>query len=365
MLPKFETEYRHILQKIEGIDPIKYAKTRNFLSGDVTYLSPYISRGVISTKEVLASVLAKGYKLYEIDSFAKELAWRDYFQRVGQHKDLNQAIKQEHHPVKHHKIPDAITLAQTDILGIDEAIKQLYATGYMHNHCRMYTAMVCCNIGQAHWLQPAKWLYYHLLDADWASNSCSWQWVAGANSSKKYYANQENINKYTYTKQTQTFLDISYEALAEMDVPKVLEKTSAFNLKTALPLPTPIEIDNQLPTYIYNFYNLDPTWKKQEKANRILLLEPNHFEAYPISTNSLNFMLGLGKNIPNLQIFVGEFNALKLQVEPSTIHYKEHPFNQHYTGERHDRNWMAAELDGYFPSFFSYWKQLEKYLKKA
>lgn len=119
MLPKFETEYRHILQKIEGIDPIKYAKTRNFLSGDVTYLSPYISRGVISTKEVLASVLAKGYKLYEIDSFAKELAWRDYFQRVGQHKDLNQAIKQEHHPVKHHKIPDAITLAQTDILGID------------------------------------------------------------------------------------------------------------------------------------------------------------------------------------------------------------------------------------------------------
>jgi deoxyribodipyrimidine photo-lyase len=229
----------------------------------------------------------------------------------------------------------------------------------------MYTAMVCCNIGQAHWLQPAKWLYYHLLDADWASNSCSWQWVAGANSSKKYYANQENINKYTYTKQTQTFLDISYEALAEMDVPKVLEKTSAFNLKTALPLPTPIEIDNQLPTYIYNFYNLDPTWKKQEKANRILLLEPNHFEAYPISTNSLNFMLGLGKNIPNLQIFVGEFNALKLQVEPSTIHYKEHPFNQHYTGERHDRNWMAAELDGYFPSFFSYWKQLEKYLKKA
>ena len=84
-----------------------------------------------------------------------------------------------------------------------------------------------------------------------------------------------------------------------------------------------------------------------------------------ISTNSLNFMLGLGKNIPSLQIFVGEFNALKFQVEPSTIYYKEHPFNQHYIGERNERSWMAAELDGYFPSFFSYWKQLEKFLKKA
>ena len=76
-------------------------------------------------------------------------------------------------------------------------------------------------------------------------------------------------------------------------------------------------------------------------------------------------MLALGKNIPSLQIFVGEFNALKFQVEPSTIYYKEHPFNQHYIGERNERSWMTAELDGYFPSFFSYWKQLEKFLKKA
>lgn len=365
MIPDFETVYAKILQRIEVIDPIKYGQSRNFIGGSVTYLSPYISRGVISTKEVLLAVLAKGYKLYQIESFVKELAWRDYFQRVGQHKDLNQDIKQAQFPVAHYKIPDAITLAQTGILGIDEAIRQLYATGYMHNHCRMYTAMLCCNVGQAHWLQPAKWLYYHLLDADWASNSCSWQWVAGANSSKKYYANQENINKHTLTHQTQTFLDISYEALAVMDVPDVLKKKSAFNLKTKLPQPAAIKIDPQLPTYIYNYYNLDPTWQKEEKANRILLLEPSHFEAYPISENSIHFMLALGNNIPNLQLFVCEFSALKLLVEPSTIHYKEHPFNQHYTGISHDRTWMVSEVEGYFPSFFAYWKQIEKYLKKA
>ncbi|MFO7922202.1 MAG: hypothetical protein R6U58_00745 [Bacteroidales bacterium] len=41
----------------------------------MTYLSPYISRGVISTKQVLERVLAKGYKIPEIESLVKELCW--------------------------------------------------------------------------------------------------------------------------------------------------------------------------------------------------------------------------------------------------------------------------------------------------
>jgi len=39
-------------------------------------------------------------------------------------------------------------------------------------------------------------MYYHLFDGDWASNAWSWQWIARVNSSKKYFANQENINNY-------------------------------------------------------------------------------------------------------------------------------------------------------------------------
>jgi deoxyribodipyrimidine photo-lyase len=79
----FPTDHASILKKIDQIDPLKYAKTRNFIDGHVTYLSPYISRGVISTKQVLEHVLSKGYKVYQMDSFVKELCWRDYFQRVG------------------------------------------------------------------------------------------------------------------------------------------------------------------------------------------------------------------------------------------------------------------------------------------
>ena len=63
----FPTKYSEILERIQEIDPVKYGQTRNYLNGAVTYLSPYISRGVISTKLVLDTVLAKGYPLEEIE----------------------------------------------------------------------------------------------------------------------------------------------------------------------------------------------------------------------------------------------------------------------------------------------------------
>jgi deoxyribodipyrimidine photo-lyase len=62
---KFDTSYNAILEKIDTIDPIKYGRTRNYIDGDVSYLSPYISRGVISTKQILEIVLKKGYKIYQ------------------------------------------------------------------------------------------------------------------------------------------------------------------------------------------------------------------------------------------------------------------------------------------------------------
>ena len=58
---EFTVDYASILKKIEAINPVKYAHSRNYIDGQVNYLSPYISRGVISTKQVLASLKGKGY----------------------------------------------------------------------------------------------------------------------------------------------------------------------------------------------------------------------------------------------------------------------------------------------------------------
>jgi len=356
------SDYSAIRKKIDQIDPVSYAETRNYVDGAVTYLSPYISRGVISTKQVLESVLKKGYALPEITSFAKELCWRDYFQRVAQHKDLNSCIKQAQFPISNYDIPRAIVEANTGVSGIDQAIETLYQSGYMHNHCRMYTASVACNLAQSHWLLPAKWMYFHLLDGDWASNACSWQWVAGANSTKKYVANQENINRFTRTNQTGTFLDYSYEELAELEIPSPLSTTQKLELRTVLPSNTVLQVDESLPTFIYNYYNLDPVWRSDEKGNRIILLEPAFFATYPISEKCVLFMLNLAKNIPGIQVFTGSFEELVTRYQLKNVYYKEHPFNAHYIGKEDPRDWISDVVMEYYPSFFSYWKTVEQLL---
>ena len=355
----FTTDYKAILQKIEQVDPVQYGKNRNYVNGAVTLLSPYISRGVISTRQVLNSILERGFKIQEIESFVKELCWRDYFQRVGQLKDLNKDIRQRQEPVLNDKIPAGVLNATTGIYGIDKAIKLLFHSGYMHNHCRMYTAFLVCNIAKSHWHHPSQWMYYHLLDGDWASNSCSWQWVAGTNSNKKYYANQENINKYTYTNQLDTYLDQSYEAIEHMEVPATLLHTQKFFLETDLPATSAIKIDATLPTFIYNYYNLDPLWHKDEAGNRILLIEPDFFAQYPVGKMCIHFMLALCKNIPGMQVFTGSFQSLINNYTVKNIYYKEHPLNIGYCGTEEPRDWIADNVTEYYSSFFGYWKKLK------
>jgi len=82
----FPTDYTSILQRIDAVDPVRYGKTRNYINGAVSYLSPYISRGVISTRQVYEAFVAKGYSLYQMEKWVSELAWRDYFQQVWKHQ---------------------------------------------------------------------------------------------------------------------------------------------------------------------------------------------------------------------------------------------------------------------------------------
>ncbi len=369
--PIFPTYWVEILQRVHNIDPIKYGSTRNFINGSVTYLSPYISRGIISTKFILSEVLNRGYKPTQIEKFIQELAWRDYWQQIWIAKGdaINQDLKHEQKPVSNTSISKAMVESNLGIEAIDKATQKFYKTGYLHNHLRMYIASISCNIARSHWKLPAQWMHYNLLDADWASNALSWQWVAGANANKKYVANQDNINKYCFTQQKNTFLDVPYEAFNTLEIPKILKDTPLLVLKTPLPKQQIIAIDETLPTYIYNFYNLDPLWKKDISANRILLLEPSHFEQYPVSQKTIDFIIAFSEeNIANIQIYTGEFNDLITTYNFRTasgtgrnIYYKEHPLNNHYEGIQEPREWMF-NVQGYYPSFFAFWKKCKKQL---
>ena len=361
----FETSIHEITAQIENIDPHRYARTRNFTDGAVTRLSPYISRGVVSPKRILDAVMARGFKFYEIEKFVQELAWREYFQNVWREKGdaIDEDLKQPQTEVENHEMPRAIVNGETGVEAIDDGVNQMYEVGYAHNHLRMYIAAATCNLAKSHWQIPAKWMYFHLLDADWASNALSWQWTAGAFSNKKYYANQENINKYCGTTERGTFLDVAYEEFPELAVPEVLRHTEIPVLKTELPAKTSIQIDDALPTLVYNFYNLDPFWKADLKANRVLLLEPAHFDKYPVAPKTIDFVLKLAANIPEIQIYTGEFDELVKEFDLRDVHFKEHPTARHYRGTQDERDWMFPEINGYFPSFFGYWRKCERLLK--
>ncbi len=368
----FPTEYEKALERVNAIDPIKYAKTRNFINGQITYLSPYISRGVISTKQVMEKIIEKQYPYPAIEKIIQELAWREFFQRVWQSKGLQiwDDLKQDQQEVVHHQMITSIQKANTGIESIDFAINGLYEKGYMHNHSRMYLASIACNIGKAHWIESSRWMYYHLLDGDIASNNCSWQWVAGAFSSKKYYCNQENVNKYTFSKQQNTFIDKPYEQLVDLPIPDALQETTVLDLTTNLPKSNTPNIDTELPTLIYNSYNLDPIWRKLEKVNRVLLLEPSHFNQYPVSDKVIEFIIDLSKNIEGIQVYTGEIadieNLYKTNNtwENQKIISKEHPAFAYYPGIKDQRDWMFPEVNGYYPSFFGFWKKAERSFRK-
>ena len=116
--------------------------------------------------------------------------------------------------------------------------------------------------------------------------------------------------------------------------------------------------------------------------NRILLIEPNHLNQFPITEKVLQFVIDLAKtNITGIQIFIGNFEDLNQVLQTNSItanasgenaqsknnkpniYFKEHPITKHYQGIREERDWLFPKVDGYFPSFFGYWKKCEKLLK--
>ena len=354
----------NLIEVISKLDVSAYARTRNFKNGAVSKLSPYISRGVISTKFVMELLLKEGNDKKKMEKFFQELVWRDYWQKVWQrNQNLLTDLKYPQQPVKFRSIPKAIVEAKTGISAMDECIQEFYETGYIHNHMRMYIAAVCCNIGQYHWLNPAQWMYYNLLDGDWGSNALSWQWVAGTTRQKKYIANQENINKYFSTHDFDTFLNKSYEELYSFnEIPEALKSTISLPLKTSLPKQQKLKIDNEKDTYIFNSYNLDPLWSKNKDVNRILLLEPSHFSTYPVSDQVISFIVEMASEIQDIQIAIMEFDQLyELLPSKMEIYFKEHPLTNHYNGTTTERDWIFPNVEA-TGSFFNYWnKRIKKF----
>ena len=203
--------------QLSGVDIDAYSKTRNHLNGKVTRLSPFITHGLTSIPELFAKLP----KLQLSDKLAFEFGWREFFHHVWSREgerilsDMRPALPGVHYS---DHFPQDIREGRTGLAVIDRAVHQLYATGYLHNHARMWLASYVVHLRKVHWRVGADWMFGYLLDGDLASNHLSWQWVAATFSSKPYLFNAENVARYAPVDWhcAGSALDTSYEHLDEI-----------------------------------------------------------------------------------------------------------------------------------------------------
>lgn len=215
------------------VNPSKYASSRNFLTGAVTRLSPYIRYGVLSLGEIRNYVLQQVQQKEEASKLINELGWRDYWQRLyaqlGDDIWLDQQPYKTGYTAKNYAevLPDDIASGTTNLVCIDSFSRQLRETGYLHNHVRLWLAAYIVHWRSIRWQVGAVWFLQHLLDGDPASNNLSWQWVTSTFSQKPYFFNRENLERHTegvYCRQCPLYgncdFEGSYEKLQNQLFPK-------------------------------------------------------------------------------------------------------------------------------------------------
>lgn len=226
-LQTFQPSYKEALSRLAAIDPAQYARSRNAIDGAVTGLSPYLTHGLLNLTDAARHINTR-WPLGFDDKLVFEFGWREFFQHVWGHQKNPDAILHDMHGAApwHGVYADTLPLdirhGCTGVPAIDNAVRILYATGYLHNHARMWLASYVVHTRKVHWRAGADWLYGHLLDGDLPSNHLSWQWVAGTFSSKPYLFNADNVLKYapanakSFWDCSSTVMDQSYEALDDI-----------------------------------------------------------------------------------------------------------------------------------------------------
>jgi len=170
--------------------------------GAVSRLSPYTSRRLITEQEIVEAVLA----LHQIDAagkYVQEVLWRTYWKGWLELRPSVWTRFLETRDGSLIDLADSRALADaergsTGIEGFDDWARELVQTGYLHNHARMWFASIWIFTLGLPWALGADFFLRHLVDADAASNTLSWRWVAGLQTpGKTYLATASNIERYT------------------------------------------------------------------------------------------------------------------------------------------------------------------------
>lgn len=165
---------------------LSYKTERDFPSKPGTSrLSPHLHFGEISPRRLWLHLTKEGTKAGpDKEQFLKEIFWREFGYHLLFHFDYlpTQPLRKEFENFPWRDSSEFLERWQKGQTGyplVDAGMRELYATGWMHNRIRMVVASFLVKHLRLHWLEGAKWFWDTLVDADLASNTLGWQWAAG------------------------------------------------------------------------------------------------------------------------------------------------------------------------------------------
>ncbi|QEY58419.1 deoxyribodipyrimidine photo-lyase [Pseudomonas sp. C27(2019)] len=167
-----------------------YLEQRDFpAQAGTSQLSAYLVAGVISIRQCLHAALAANQGEFDsgkqgVVTWINELLWREFYTHilVGYPKvSRNRAFKAETEALAWRDSPKDLLAWQQGRTGfpiIDAAMRQLLATGWMHNRLRMIVAMFLTKNLLIDWREGERFFMQHLIDGSLAANNGGWQWSA-------------------------------------------------------------------------------------------------------------------------------------------------------------------------------------------
>lgn len=202
-----------------------YKNTRDYPAVDGTSrLSPHLRFGAVSVRKIVKKALkSKG------DTFLNELIWREFFMQILWHypETVSKSFRPKYDNIKwRNSEKDFKTWCEgkTGYPIVDAGMRQLNATGFMHNRVRMVTASFLCKHLLIDWRWGEAYFAEKLLDYEQSSNIGNWQWAVGsgvdaapyfrifnpAEQVKKFDKNLDYIRKWV-----PEFEDIDYKPIVD------------------------------------------------------------------------------------------------------------------------------------------------------
>ena len=167
---------------------------------DVSLLSPHVRHRLVTEAELVAAALDR-HGPRAAEKFVQEVFWRSYWKGW---LEMRPSVWARYRAARDAALAapppgyEAAMRGETGIACFDAWARELVETGWLHNHVRMWFASIWIFTLRLPWALGADFFLRHLLDADAASNTLSWRWVAGMQTRGKHYvARAENIARFT------------------------------------------------------------------------------------------------------------------------------------------------------------------------